>query len=153
MYPRFIALLMFGLLAAARAETPQVCGWLVETNKPDNVYMFDLWLQADTEMEFLYKIGGEGIVSEGNKAHSPSSGTYVLHSGKPAEPWGFGVTLYPPAKIDISIALHQKPADIFSDAPTPLLAKFTFRRDLPDAEQTAPTTLAKKQCAALSKTK
>jgi len=146
---RFVAGLMLCFCLTARAQAKEVCGWLVETNKPDNEHSFDLWLQADGEMDFLYKIGGEGVVTESGKSHSPSSGTYVLHAGKAEKPWGFGTTVSPPAKIDISVELHQMPADIFSDAPTPLLAKFSFRRDVPESEKKAPPTLAKKQCTAL----
>jgi hypothetical protein len=148
---KFVAglVLCLCLCLTARAQAKQVCGWLVETNKPDNEHMFDLWLQADGEMDFLYKIGGEGVVTDSSHSHSPSSGTFVLHAGKAEKPWGFGTTLNPPAKIDISIELHQNPADIFSDAPTPLLAKFSFRRDVPESEKKAPPTLAKKQCTAL----
>jgi hypothetical protein len=145
--------LCFWLTAQAqdKKETAQVCAWMIETNKPDDVHRLDLGLQSERELEFLYVIGGEGIVTPTSKLHSPSSGTYVLHAGKAAEPWGFGGTVDTPAKIDITIELRQMPADIFSKAETPLLAKFSFRRDIPESEKSAPPTLAKKQCAAVKK--
>src|SRR5689334_19555333 len=50
--------------------------------------------------------------------------------------------LNPPGTIDIGTELHQTPADIFNDAPTPLLAQFSFRRDVPAWEKKPPATLA-----------
>jgi hypothetical protein len=61
--------------------------------------------------------------------------------------WGIGSTFNPPGKIDITLELHKTPADIFSKEPTPLLAKFSFQREVPASEKKAPKTLAKKQCA------
>src|ERR1700687_1016182 len=137
---RLTAALAFLFVFASQAQATQVCGWMVEANAPDDVRNVDIWLQADGHVEFFYKIGGEGISSEGEKAHSPGSGTYILDAGKADRPWGFGTTLYPPSKIDITIELHKIPADIFSDAPTPLLAQFTFRRDVPASETKPPAT-------------
>src|ERR1017187_5616377 len=125
--------LLLTLSSAALSQTVQVCGWMVESVKPENVYQFDVWLQTDGELSFLYKMSGAGVVAGSNKTHSPGSGTYVLHAGKAEKPWGFGPPLSPPAKIDITIELHEMPADIFSEAPTPLLAKFDFRRDVPES--------------------
>ena len=141
--------LLLTLSSAALSQTVQVCGCLVESVKPENVYQFDVWLQTDGELSFLYKMSGAGVVAGSNKTHSPGSGTYVLQAGKAEKPWGFGTTLYPPAKIDITIELHEMPADIFSEAPTPLLAKFDFRRDVPESETKPPATLARKQCLAV----
>jgi hypothetical protein len=146
---RLAAGLLLTLSFAARSQTVQVCGWMVESVKSDNVYQFEVWLQADGELSFFYKMSGAGVVEGSNKSHSPGSGTYVLHAGKAGKPWGFGTTVYPPAKIDITIELHETPADIFSDAPTPLLAKFDFRRDVPASETKPPATLARKQCVAV----
>jgi hypothetical protein len=143
---RLAAGLLLTLSFAARSQTVQVCGWMVESVKPENVYQFDVWLQTDGELSFFYKMSGAGVVSGSNKTHSPGSGTYALHAGKAEKPWGFGTTVDPPAKIDITIELHETPTDIFSDAPTPLLAKFDFRRDVPGSETKPPMTLAKKQC-------
>src|ERR1035441_4028497 len=130
---RLAAGLLLTLSSAALSQTVQVCSWMVESVKPENVYQFDVCLQTDGELSFLYKMSGAGVVAGSNKTHSPGSGTYVLHAGKAEKPWGFGTTLYPPAKIDITIELHEMPADIFSEAPTPLLAKFDFRRDVPES--------------------
>lgn len=146
---RLAAGLLLALPFAVQSQTVKVCGWMVESLKPDSVYQFDVWLQADGDLSFLYKMSGEGVVSGSNKSHSPGSGTYELHAGKAEKPWGFGVTLDPPAKIDITMELHETPADIFSDAPTPLLAKFDFRRDVPASETKPPATLARKQCVAV----
>ncbi|SPE36672.1 exported hypothetical protein [Candidatus Sulfopaludibacter sp. SbA3] len=146
---RLAACLLLTLSFAARSQTVQVCGWMVESVRPDNFYQFDVWLQTDREFSFFYKMSGAGVVAGKNKSHSPGSGTYVLYAGKAERPWGFGTTLYPPAKIDITIELHETPADIFSEAPTPLLVKFDFRRDVPESETKPPATLAKKQCVAV----
>jgi len=140
-------LLVFGEPAAAT----EVCAWLKETVKRDHFYMLELWLQADGETDFLYQITGAGIVTEGSKSHSPGSGTYVLHPRKAEKPWEFGTTLNPPATIDIGIELHQTPADIFDDTPTPILAQFMFHREVPATEKKPPATLARKQCATLAK--
>ena len=72
---------------------------------------FDVWLQADGELSFLYKMSGEGAVERSNKTRTPGSGTYES---------------------------HEMPADIFSGAPVPLPAKFDFRRDVPESETKAP---------------
>src|SRR5690349_11969568 len=117
---RFAAALLFCLPLAAPAQT-QVCGWLIETLKSESTYDFDIWLQSDAPLDFLYKIGGAGVVSESLKAHSPGSGTFNLEAGKATKVWGFGSTIDPPAKLDFTIELHQTPADIFSEKPTPLL--------------------------------
>jgi hypothetical protein len=45
--------------------------------------------------------------------------------------------------------LRAIPADIFSEAETPLLASFTFRREIPEGETKPPKTFATKQCATL----
>ena len=148
---RIAATLALLLALGGQANATEVCGWLKETVKRDQFHMFELWLQADGETDFLYQITGAGIVTASMKSHSPGSGTYVLHPRKAEKVWGFGTTLNPPGTIDIGIELHQTPADIFNDAPTPLLAQFSFRRDVPASEKKPPATLAKKQCAAMGK--
>jgi hypothetical protein len=50
-------------------------------------------------------------------------------------------------RIDVTVDVHKVPNDPFPNAPTPLLATFPFRRDVPANETTPPTTLAQKQCA------
>jgi hypothetical protein len=135
--------------AAAPAQATQICGWLKETNQPDDVHEFALWLKSDARVEFLYQIGGKGVVTPSGSSHSPSSGTYSLDPGRPESPWHFGTNVEAPATIDIIVELHQKPADIFSDAPTPLLARFAFERSVPESERKAPPVLAKQQCATL----
>jgi hypothetical protein len=136
------------LLAQSDQKPTQLCAWIIETRHED-VEHFDLWFQADRELEFLYVIGGEGIVDGSGKSHSPSSGSYVLKPGKAEKPWGFGTTINAPAKVDITVEARQKPADIFSKDETPLLAKFLFRRTIPESEKSPPPTLAKKQCTAI----
>jgi len=143
---QFVAGIMLCLSLVAGAQATQVCGWLVETTQPDNVHDFALWLRADGRMEFFYRIGGEGVFTASSKAHAPNSGTFSLNPGKDSKVWGFKTSLNPPGKIDISIALHQMPKDIFSNAPTPVLAKFSFQRNVPESEKKAPPTLAQKQC-------
>lgn len=149
MTKRCIASSLLCIALCAPAQAAQVCAWMTEKNKPDDVHAFELWLSADKEIEFLYKLDGDGITGDGFKAHSPSSGTFVLQPGKPDKPWGFGTTMPQPGKIDITIELHQKPADIFDETPTPLIAQFAFRRDVPATEKKAPPVLTKKQCAPL----
>ncbi len=134
-------------LLAIPAQAGQVCAWLVETNQPDDVRELALWLQSDTRLDFLLKIGGKGISTESMTSNSPSTATFVLDPGEPAKAWGYGATLDPPGTIEITAELHVMPADIFSDAPTPLLAGFRFQRDIPAGETKPPATLAKKQCA------
>jgi hypothetical protein len=151
MLTRIAAALVLLLAFDAEAQATEVCAWLKETVKRDQLYMFELWLQADGETDFLYQITGAGIVTEGSKSHSPSSGTYVLHPRKAEKPWEFGATLNPPGTIDIGVELHQTPKDIFSNNPTPVLAQFSFHREVPASEKKPPTTLAKKQCATLAK--
>jgi hypothetical protein len=144
-----IAAVALSFAFAAEARATQICGWMVEKIEGDDLHSVDIYLQADGEMEFLYKVGGRGLLSEGSRSHSPSSGTYVLHAGQAERVWGFGATLSPPGKIDITMAIHQKPADIFDEKPTPVLAEFAFRRDVPESEKQPPATLAKKQCVAV----
>jgi hypothetical protein len=149
---RFISALLLCLPLAMQAQT-QVCGWMIEKLESENTYAWDIWLQSDAPLDFYYKIGGVGVVSEAVKAHSPGSGTFTLSAGKATKVWGFGSTIYPPAKLDFTIELHVTPADIFSNKPTPLLAEFAFRRDIPESEKKPPPTLAKKQCATVKKEK
>jgi hypothetical protein len=138
------------MAAAAPAHAARVCAWMNETIGDDDYHELTLWLEADGDVDFYYKIKGEGLRSEGMKAHSPNSGTFVLHARKPDKPWGFGATLSPPGEIDVVIELRATPKDIFSDAEPPLLASFTFRRQVPEGETTPPKDLANKQCAALA---
>jgi hypothetical protein len=136
------------VLAQQNAKPSQLCAWIIETRHED-VEHFDLWLQADRELEFLWVVGGEGVVNGSGKSHSPSSGSYVLGPGKAEKPWGFGTTINAPARVDITVEARQKPADIFSKNETPLLAKFVFRRAVPESEKSPPPTFATKQCAAI----
>ena len=129
-----------------RAEARQVCAWLVEKAEKEDLHQFDLWLQADTRMDFFYKIGGTGVTGDRFRAHSPNTGTYLLEPGKAERPWGVGTTMPSHAKIDITIELHQTPTNIFSDAPTPLIVAFSFARTVPASEKKVPAALAAKQC-------
>jgi len=138
------------LTAAVPAHAAQVCAWMDETIAEGDYHELALWLEADGDVDFYYKIKGEGLRSEGMKAHSPNSGTFVLHARKPDKPWGFGATLSPPGEIDVVIELRATPKDIFSDAETPLLASFTFRRQVPEGETAPPKDFARKQCATLA---
>ena len=141
----FALLVVIG--AAVPAHAAKLCGWMVETEEPDDVRKLKIFLSSDAEVDFLYKIGGKGIVYPGNTGNSPSSGTFTLHAGQTDSPWSYGQTLEPPGQIDINIEIHQTPADIFSDKPTPLWANFVFRRNVPANEKTPPAIFMKKQCA------
>ena len=146
--PIFLAMIAGTLtLHATQASATQVCAWMRETLGADSEYDFDLWMQSDSHLDFFYKIGGKGIVTGGFTGNSPSSATYSLNPNAPEKVWGFGGTLEPPGKIDFVVEIHQTPADIFSDAPTRLLAEFFFQRNVPASEKHPPQTLAQKQCA------
>ena len=144
-----LAAVVISALIVGRADAAQVCAWLVESNQPDDVRQLDLWLQSDANIDFLIKVDGGGILDDSGKSNSPESATYSLTAGQADKAWGFGSTLAPPGAIDEIVELHKTPADIFSDAPTPLLARFVFQRKIPADEKTPPDTLAKKQCATL----
>jgi len=145
--------LFAGIIGAAAiagpAQAVQVCAWIDETIGEDDYHELKLWLEADGEAQVLYKITGEGLVNENSRGNAPNSGTLVLRRKTPNTPWTFGVTLEPPGRIDVIAELRAIPGDIFSDVETPLLASFTFRRDIPEGETTPPKTLATKQCATL----
>lgn len=145
--------LALAALAAITAAGPvrgaELCGWLTETVDADSTHDFSLWLEADGEVNFFYKMTGQGIVTEGMKAYSPGSGTFSLRPKRPEKAWGFGSTLSPPGDIDIVAEIHAPPKSVFSDDETPLLATFTFRRHVPEDEKTPPTDFAKRQCATI----
>jgi hypothetical protein len=149
MSKRLVAFCVLLLCWAAPVQATTVCAWMKETVGSDEMHNFDLWVQADGEVDFLYQIGGRGVVTASMTGNSPGSGTYSLHAGIAEKMWGYGSTLDPPGKIDFSVELHQTPKDIFSDAPTPLLARFVFQRDVPASETRAPATLARKQCVVM----
>lgn len=146
-----VLLASLALLAApaASARAVQVCAWIDETVGEDDYHELALWLEADGDADFFYRIKGEGLSGEGMKAHSPNSGTYVLHAREPERPWKFGATLTPPGAIDVVIELRAMPKDIFSDEETPLLAAFTFQRNVPEGETAPPKDLSARQCATL----
>ncbi len=134
---------------AGPARATELCGWLTEVVKDDNVHDFDLWLQADGEVAFLYRMTGKGLTSEGSRMYSPGSGTSSLHAGKAERPWGFGATLDPPGDVDIVAEIHVSPKSIFDEEETPLLGKFTFQRHVPEGETKPPTDFQKHQCVTL----
>ncbi len=144
----FVASAFFVFLSVS-AHAAKVCAWMVESEAPDDERMLVIWLQSDADLDFFYQIGGRGIVTPGNTGNAPNHGTFSLKAGTADSPWKYGQTLDPPGKIDVTIELHKMPADIFSEAPKPLLAKFAFERDVPESEKKPPATLARKQCAAV----
>jgi hypothetical protein len=144
-----LAAVVFSAVIDGRAEAAQIRAWLVESNQPDDVRQLDLWLQSDANIDFLIRIDGDGIVDGSGKSNSPETATYSLTAGQADKAWSYGSTLAPPGAIDETVELHKTPTDVFSDAPTPLLAKFAFQRKIPADEKTPPTALAKKQCATL----
>ena len=143
---RFAVAVVLGLGLCGHAKAGQVCAWLVEKAISADAHDFDIWLQADTRMDFLYQIVGTAVTGEGFHTHSPSGGTFVLDPGKPERVWGFGTTMWGPARVEIGIELHRMPKDIFSKDPTPVIASFSFTRDVPARETKVPAALAKKQC-------
>lgn len=86
---------------------------MVESQEDDERKL-KIFLSSDAEVDFLYKIGGKGIVVPGNTGNSPDSGTFTLHPGQTDSPWSYGQTMDPPGQIDVDIEIHQTPADIFS---------------------------------------
>ena len=149
MSKRLVAVCVLIVCWTAPAQATQVCAWMKETVQSENEHDFELWLQADNKVDFLYQIGGKGVVTASLTDNSPASATYSLDAGVAEKVWGTGSTLDPPGRIDFSVELHQMPTDIFSDAPTPVLARFVFQRNVPQSERLAPATLARKQCAVL----
>lgn len=145
-----VLLASLALLApAVPARAVEVCAWIEEIVGEDDYHELALWLEADGDADFFYRIKGEGLSSEGMRAHSPNSGTYALHAREAARPWKFGATLTPPGAIDVVIELRAMPRDIFSDEETPLLAAFAFKRGVPEGETAPPKDLAARQCATL----
>jgi hypothetical protein len=135
-----------GVAVAGPAEAAKLCGWMIESEAPNDVRNLKIYLSSDAEVDFLWKIGGKGISYPGNTGSSNSSGSFTLHAGQTDSPWSYGQTLEPPGLIDVNIEIHQMPADIFSDKPTPLLANFVFRRNVPENEKKPSAIFAKKQC-------
>lgn len=135
--------------AATSARAAEICAWMTESLGEESYREVELWLQADADVDFFYSMKGEGMKEageDGNRAHSPGSGTFVLHKGEAKKPWGFGMTLYPPAEIDVVAEVRAWPKDVFADKEPPLLTAFTFRRAIPEGEERPPATLAAKQC-------
>jgi hypothetical protein len=149
MLPRILVATALIAASTVSANAAKVCAWMVETEAADDERMLVLWLQSDADIDFFYQIGGRGIVTPGNTGNAPNDGSFQLHAGQADSPWKYGQTLEPPGKIDVTIELLKMPADIFSNAPKPLLAKFAFERDVPATEMKPPATLAKKQCATI----
>jgi hypothetical protein len=142
----FAALVSLAISFSAPAKAAKLCGWMVETQEDDERKL-KIFLSSDAEVDFFWKVGGKGIVVPGNTGNSPSDGSFTLHAGQTASPWSYGQTMDPPGQIDVAIEIHQMPADIFSDKPTPLWANFVFRRDVPANEKKPPAIFMKKQCA------
>jgi hypothetical protein len=151
-----IGLLRSGVLAlalagvAVPAHAGQLCGWLIETIQDDDLHQFELWLQSEGDADVVYKMRGEGIVSESSRSYSPGSGTYSLHARKAVKVWGFGTTLNAPADIDIVAEIRTPPKSVFSDEETPLLAKFSFQRHVPEGETAPPKPFGSRQCVTLA---
>jgi len=131
------------------AQATQLCGWLVETLEPENVHEFTLWLEADGDMDFFYKMTGKGISTEDSKSYSPGSGSFSLRPKRPEKPWGFGTNIDGPGDVDIVAEIHVMPKSVFDDAETPLLASFAFRRHVSQDEKKPPVDFAKRQCVTI----
>lgn len=142
--------LIAGVVLLLGAATPcsaaQVCAWMAETLQAGDVRHVQLWLQSDSEINFYYEIGGDGLVDASGNSNSPSSGTFALHPGRPKSPWLFGATLTPPGHIDVTVTLHAPTASIF-DPPGPVIASWAFRREVRERETAVPDVLAAKQCS------
>jgi hypothetical protein len=143
----------FAVSFAVPVKAAKLCGWMVESEDADDERKLKIYLSSDAEVDFFYKIGGKGIVYPGNAGNAPNDGTFALHAGQTDSPWSYGQTLDPPGSIDVNIEIHQTPADIFSDKPTPLWANFVFRRNVPASEKKPPAIFMKKQCATIPNSK
>jgi hypothetical protein len=128
------------------AGATQICAWLVEGAQPGHVRTFDLWMESDADINFLYDVGGRGLMSVAGDQNSPTSATYALNANDPRKAWSYSATFYPPGKIEITLDIHETPPDIYSHASTPVLAKFAFTRDVPESETKPPDTFAARQC-------
>ena len=137
----------FAVSFAAPAEAAKLCGWMVELEQPDDERMLKIYLSSDADVDFFYKVGGKGIVYPGNAGNAPNDGTFTLHAGQTDSPWSYGQTLEPPGSIDVNMEIHQTPADIFSDKPTPLWANFVFRRNIPGSGKEAARNLHRRSSA------
>jgi hypothetical protein len=146
-FAAFAVLVSLTVSFSAPAKAAKLCGWMVESEEPDDMRKLKIFLSSDADVDLFYKIGGKGIVVPGNTGNAPNDGSFTLHAGQTDSPWSYGQTLEPPGQIDVNIEIHQMPADIFSHAPTPLWANFVFRRNVPANEKNPPAILAKKQCA------
>jgi hypothetical protein len=138
------------IAAAAPARATELCGWLVETTDAEAVHEFALWLEADGDLDFFYKMTGQGITTDSSRAYSPGSGTFSLHAGRPEKAWGFGSNIDGAGDVDIVAEIHTPPKSIFDEDDTPLLASFAFKRHVPEDEKTPPTEFAKRQCVTIS---
>lgn len=149
--PFALAIALAATLSNA-AYGAQLCAWMVEADDTDDMgtsRKLTLWMRSDGEIDFYIKMTGDGIVNGTGKSNSPMSATYTLHAGQTDSPWSYGATLDSPARIDETVEIHKMPTDIFSNTPTPLLAKFVFQRDVPASEKTPSKLFQKKQCAAV----
>lgn len=151
-FAAFAVLVSLAISFSAPAKAAKLCGWMVESQEDDERKL-KIFLSSDAEVDFLYKIGGKGIVVPGNTGNSPDSGTFTLHPGQTDSPWSYGQTMDPPGQIDVDIEIHQTPADIFSKKPTPLLANFVFHRNVPAGEKNPSAIFMKKQCATVPNAK
>ena len=151
-----IGLLRNGLLAiglgtiAVPAHAGQLCGWLIETIEADDLHQFELWLQAESQTDIVYKMRGEGIVSESSRSYSPGSGSYSLRARKAVKVWGFGSTLSAPADIDIVAEIRSPPKSVFSDEETPLLATFSFQRHVSEGGGAPPPPFGARRCVVVA---
>jgi hypothetical protein len=134
------------------ARATELCGWLVETTNAEAVHDFTLWLEADNDLDFFYKMTGKGVSTESSRAYSPGSGTFSLRARHAEKPWGFGSNIDGAGDVDIVVEIHVPPKSVFPDDETPLLASFTFRRHVPEDEKAPPTEFAKRQCVTIPKT-
>lgn len=150
MRPTIAIFAALALTASAKAAgAAQVCAWMDETAGPDNLRQVKLWLQSDSAVDFTYELGGDGLADASGKMHSPSSGSFHLDAGQTDSPWSFGATLVPPGRIDVTVTLHAPTPSIF-DPPGPVIALYTFRRQIPDGETKIPPALAQHQCVSIA---
>jgi hypothetical protein len=131
--------------AAVPCSAAQVCAWIIETVQPENVRHIELWMQSDSEINFYYEIGGDGLVDRSGKVQSDGGGTFVLHPGQAVSTWSEGSTLVPPGRIDVTLTLHAPTPSVF-DPPGPVIGTWAFRREVAEGETAVPPALATKQC-------
>ena len=137
-----------GLFVGSQARAAQLCGWLTETRKADEVHDFSLWLLSDSDVAFFYKMSGKGIVTGSGSSYGPRGGTHSRRPGRPESPWAYGTNISED-DVDIVLEIRETPKWVFDGTESPRLVTWVFRRPIPEGEKKLPTDFANHQCIAI----